>query len=93
MYKIKTISATEARNKWFEILNHVYFNGEPIIIEKNKLPMIKLSRVTKPSLASIGEVITKTFGFLKTAAETAWPIETKEIRRKNSAYLKKTWTQ
>ena len=92
MLKTKIISATEARNKWFEILNHVYFNGESIIIEKNKLPMIKLSRVMKPSLTSAEEVIKKTFGFLKTAKKTAWPVEPKEVRKKNNAYLKKIWT-
>lgn len=93
MLKTKTISATEARNKWFEILNHVYFNGESVIIEKNKLPMIRLSRVTKPSLTSVEEVIARTFGFLKTAKRTDWPAESKGTKRKNNAYLKKLWTQ
>jgi hypothetical protein len=55
--------------------------------------MIKLSRVTKPSLISAEEVIAKTFGFLKTVEKITWPVERKEIRKKNSAYLKKLWTQ
>ena len=55
--------------------------------------MIKLIRVTKPSLVSAEEIIAKTFGFLKTAEKTEWPVESKEIKKKNNAYLKKLWTQ
>jgi hypothetical protein len=93
MTNLKTISATEARNKWFEILNLVYFNGESIIIKKNRLPIIKLNRVSKPVLISTEEVIARTFGFLKEAGLTEWPEESREARRRKSNYLNKLWIQ
>ncbi len=37
---IKT--ATEARNNWFEILNRVYFSGEPVFIKKNNKIIVKI---------------------------------------------------
>lgn len=87
------ISATEARNKWFELLNLVYFKGESVIIEKNNLPMVRISSVANPSLIATKDVIKKTFGFLKNK-KTYWPSLDKKIKRKEIGYLNKikSWT-
>lgn len=87
------ISATEARNRWFELLNLVYFKGESVIIEKNSLPMVKMSSVANPSLIATKDVIKKTFGFLK-KKKTYWPVLDEKIRNKEIDYLNKikSWT-
>lgn len=82
------ITATEARNKWFEILNLVYFRGEEIVIEKNKIPIVKLTAVGKPNVISASEVIKKTAGFLKNM-KTYWPSEDKRVGKREIKYMDK----
>lgn len=42
---IKTVAAYEARTKFGELLNLVYYKGDTIIIEKMGKPMVKLTPV------------------------------------------------
>ncbi len=88
----RIISATEARNKWFEILNIVYFGGEEVIIEKNNTPIVKLIPMVKPGLDSAEEIIEKTFGFLKTT-DNYWFSEDKKVRTKEIKYSDRIWKQ
>ena len=55
----KTISATKARNNWFELLNLVYFRGKPFVIKKNNLPIVKLVPIGQSRLLPAQEVRAK----------------------------------
>lgn len=76
---IKT--ATEARNNWFEIINRVYFSGEPVYIKKNNKIILKLSAVNK-TIPKIKKIKKKSWrelkGFLKDE-DTYFPFEDPKI--------------
>lgn len=84
------ISATEARTRWFEILNLVSFAGESFIIEKNNVPLVKLTAVAKPNIYSAKEVILKTAGYLKDV-KNFWTSENPKIRGLELARWKRIW--
>lgn len=46
MNNIKTVSATEARNNFFELITQSYKQAQPVLVEKNGLPLIYLIPVT-----------------------------------------------
>lgn len=81
MKGIKKISATEARNRWFEFLNFVYFK---------EIPVIKLIPAKKASLKKPTELIEETFGFLK-GRETCWPSEEEKVINREKRYLNRLW--
>ncbi|HRN70169.1 MAG TPA: hypothetical protein PLS49_03195 [Candidatus Woesebacteria bacterium] len=76
---IKT--ATEARNNWFEIINRVYFSGEPIYIKKNNKIIVKLSAMKK-TLSTTKKIKKRTWqelkGFLKNE-DTYFPFEDPKV--------------
>lgn len=92
MKDLKIISATEARNRWFELLNLVYFKGTSILVEKNKVPMIKLIPAGKVNLRRTDELLEETFGFLK-SRKTYWPSEDKKVIKREKRYLDRLWKQ
>lgn len=89
-----TISATEARNRWFEILNRVYFGGESIVIEKNNKRIVRLIPEKKPEAIEPAEVFAKRmYGYLK-GKKGSFPYQdNKKIIAKEKAYTKtlRTW--
>jgi len=89
---INIISATQARKRWFELLNLVYFQGESVIIEKNSIPIVRLTSVKKPSLKSTDEVILKTAGFLR-KNKTFWPSEDLQVRKRELDRVKNIWRE
>lgn len=44
-----TMSATQARKVFFDILNDVQYSGTEVIIERNGVPVAKISAPTKSS--------------------------------------------
>lgn len=45
---MRTVSAYDARVRFGELLNEVYYRDEEIIVERKGKPMVKISRVEKP---------------------------------------------
>lgn len=88
----RIITATEARNRWFEILNLVYFRGEDIVIEKNDVPIVKIVAFKKPEIEDVNLVIKKTFGFLKNIT-TYFPSLDKKIRAREIGFMDRLWKQ
>lgn len=67
---MKTLGATEARNRFFEILNAVIFKGEEFIIEKEDAGRVRIvaDRAKKPTAEEIEETLAalrKVFGKYK----------------------------
>lgn len=65
MRNLKIISATEARNNWFEILNWVNTERKEVWIKKNKKVVVKILPGERANIENVEEVIKKTFGYLK----------------------------
>ena len=64
---MKTLRATEARNRFFEILNAVIFKGEEYVIEKEDAGRVRIvaDRPKKPTAEEIEETLAtlrKVFG-------------------------------
>lgn len=45
---MRTVSAYDARVRFGELLNEVYYRDEEIIVERKGKPMVKISKVEKP---------------------------------------------
>lgn len=56
---MRTLSATEARNNFFEILNVVIFNGEEVVIEKSNAGRVRIipEKPKRPALEEIDKVL------------------------------------
>lgn len=85
------ISATDARNRFFEILNLVASKGYEFVVEKDGKPAAKFVPLNMgKTLAEIKIIIAgfkKTFG--KTAGRKYWSIlETPAWNKKEKKYLK-----
>lgn len=84
------ISATEARNNFFEMLNSVIYKGEEFIVEKDGKPAVKVSSaVPKRDPKEIDKVL-KDFRrvFAKAAKRKYWSvIDTPAWKKKESKYL------
>lgn len=65
MGNLKIISATEARNNWFEILNWVNTERKEVWIKKNKKVVAKILPGERVNIENIEEIIKKTFGYLR----------------------------
>ena len=86
------LSATEARNNFFEMLNSVIYKGEEFIVEKDGKPAVKVSSaVLARDPKEIEETLRKVrevFG--KTAKRKYWSvIDTPAWKRKEARYLKR----
>ena len=86
------LSATEARNRFFEMLNSVMYKGEEFIVEKDGKPAVKVSSAVPTrdpkeielTLKKVREV------FGKTAKRKYWSvIDTPAWKRKEARYLKR----
>lgn len=85
------LSATEARNRFFEILDLVRYKGEEIVIEKDGKPAVKVSPV--PATKSPEEIDRILSGmrkiFAKSAKRKYWSIiDTPAWKKKEAKYLK-----
>lgn len=86
MNNIRTISATEARNNWFEILNWINVKDEAITITKNNLPIAKIVGVKTFRLKKTAEVAKSLRGFLK-GKKVYFPYEDPKIVAKERKYM------
>ena len=89
---ITILSATEARNKFFELLNLAMYRGEEFLIEKDGKPAVKIVPADpKPSPEEIDTVLADVRRvFAKSAKRKYWSIiDTPAWKRKEHRYLEK----
>jgi len=85
-----TLSATEARNRFFELLNLAKYRGEEFTIEKDGVPAVKLipfeKRKSPEEIKKILADVRKAFS--KVAKRKYWSvIDTPAWKKKESKYL------
>lgn len=75
------IPATEARNRFFELIEMVAYKGCPVVVKKNNKDLVRITAEGKPEGAFIplDDLIKETFGV---CAKNSWPYEEKEAARK-----------
>lgn len=77
---MKTISigATEARNKFFELIEMVAYQNYSVIIKRNNKELIKLISEKEPenSFVSLQDIIAKSFGMV---TANLWPYQKSKI--------------
>lgn len=86
------ISATKARNNFFEMLNSVIYKGEEFIVEKDGKPAVRVSSaVSKRDPKEIDKVLKDVRRvFAKSAKRKYWSvIDTPAWKRKEARYLKR----
>jgi len=87
MANIKIVSATEARNKWFELLSWVNtYSGEVMIKRRNRI-VAKIFPGEKPVIDDVDEILEKMKGRLK-GKNVYFPYEDKKIIAREKKYLK-----
>ena len=87
MKNLRIISATEARNNWFEILNWVNQERKEVWIKKNKKIAVKLSPGDPPNIDNIEDVIKRTRGMFK-GKKTYFPYQDdKKVIERERKYL------
>lgn len=89
-YTMNVISATDARNRFFELVNLAMYRGDEFLVEKDGRPAIKLVPARLESSAEeTGKIlidIRKVFA--KSAKRKYWSvIETPAWKRKQKDYL------
>lgn len=42
MKQPQTISATEARNNFFDLLNRIYYGKKSVVVKRNKVPLVAI---------------------------------------------------
>lgn len=85
-----TLSATDARNRFFELLNLAMYKGEEFLVEKDGKPAVRLVPVEEKK--SPEEVVKILADFKKTFAKAAkrkyWSVlETPAWKKKERKYL------
>lgn len=86
------ISATQARNNFFEMLNSVIYKGEEFIVEKDGKPAVRVSSaVSKRDPKEIDKILKDVRRvFAKSAKRKYWSvIDTPAWKRKETRYLKR----
>jgi len=90
LFTMNTISATDARNRFFELLNLAMYKGEEFLVEKDGKPAAKVVPVDtqkspeeiKATLAEFRRV------FAKSAKRKYWSVlDTPAWKRKEKIYL------
>lgn len=84
------ISATEARNNFFEMINSVIYKGEEFIVEKDGKPAVRVSSAVYNRDPKEIDKILKDFRkvFAKSAKRKYWSvIDTPAWKKKERKYL------
>ena len=89
MKNLRIISATDARNNWFEILNWLNIERKEIWIKKRNRIIAKLYPGEIPVIDNVEDVIKRTFGFLK-GKKGEFPYqENKKVIKREREHLRK----
>ncbi len=85
-----TLSATEARNRFFELLDLAIYKGEKFMVEKDGKPAVNITPVeTRKSPEEIKKILAEFRKvFAKAAKRKYWSvIDTPSWKKKESKYL------
>ncbi len=88
MRNIKIISATTARNKWFELINWVNIEKKEVWVKRRNKIVLKIYPGYVPSFEDKEAIIEKTRGILKKRANLFPYQEDKRVIRQEKNYLK-----
>lgn len=85
------LSATDARNRFFELLNLVGYKGEEVVVEKDGRPLVRMSpepgRKSPEEIRTILTDVRKVFA--KSAKRKYWSVlDTPAWKKKEKKYLK-----
>lgn len=69
MSDVITVSATEARNNFFELLNMVLYGKKIVMVEKNKMPAVRIIRAETKSWKELEKALDKTYGIWRDVPE------------------------
>ncbi len=87
MNNLKTISATEARNNWFELLRWVNQERKEVWIKKNKKILVKILPGDPPTIDNLEDIIRRTRGMFK-GKKTYFPYQDdKKVIARERKYL------
>lgn len=92
MKNVKIVSATEARNNWFEILNWVNLEKGEVLVKKNERIFVRILPGEKPVIDDLDEILEKTYGRLANK-KSYFPYEDRKIikREKNANNPSRLW--
>ncbi|KKS74288.1 hypothetical protein A2968_05815 [Candidatus Gottesmanbacteria bacterium RIFCSPLOWO2_01_FULL_42_22] len=65
MKNVRIVNATDLRNNLFEILNWINFEKKEAVITKNNMPIARIIPEKNYSIATIDEVIKRTYGMFR----------------------------
>jgi len=85
------LSATEARNNFFDILNSVIFKGEEFVVKKENAGMVRIipEKPVRPTAEEIDKVLADLRKiFAKTKKKKYWSVlDTPSWKKKERKYL------
>lgn len=90
MYTMNTLSATDARNRFFELINLAMYRGEEFLVEKDGRPAVKVIPAdAKKSPEEIKAILAEVRRvFAKSAKRKYWSVlDTPAWKRKDRKYL------
>ena len=90
MYTMTTLSATDARNKFFELLNLVGYKGEEFEVEKDGKPIMRMVPIVKEKSWDEMKKTLEEFRrvFAKSAKRKYWSVlDAPAWKRKDRKYL------
>lgn len=91
LYTMMTLSATDARNRFFELINLAMYKGEEFLVEKDGRPAVRVipadTGKSAQEITSILADVRKVFS--GSAKRTYWSVlDTPAWKRKEKKYLK-----
>lgn len=75
------VSATEARNRFFELIEMVAYKNVPVVVKKNNKDFVRIVAEGRPgaSFISLDDLVKETFAM---CPEGAWPYEQEKVKTK-----------
>ena len=81
---MKTVSAYDARIRFGELLNEVYYRGEEVIVERKGKPMVKISRIESTKTAADFKAFRAAAGSWENVDTDTFITNTYKSRRRSS---------
>lgn len=81
---MKTVSAYNARIRFGELLNEVYYKGEEVVVERKGKPMVKISKIEEPKTAADFKAFRAAAGSWENIDTDTFIANTYKSRRKSS---------
>ena len=78
------ISATEARNRFFELIEMVAYKDLPVVVKRNNKDLVRIIAEAKPGtdFIPLSEIIKQTYGMCADTKKEDWPYEKGKVIKK-----------